>query len=125
MLRRGERPPGSLEELPAELLRLGLEYPDGRRASTFGGWVDGTSTGLGGPPDEDQPDPQKEIRLVAGSGGGDGLQTYQDYWVWPLPPSGSIRFVCEWPALEIPEAAVEIDADVIRGASERAKAIWD
>ena len=42
------------------------------------------------------------------------------YWVWPLPPSGPVTFVCEWPAYDIAETRVTVEAALIIEAAERA-----
>jgi hypothetical protein len=46
------------------------------------------------------------------------------YWITPLPPPGPIGFVCEWPAVEIAVARQQIDAQLIRGAAEKARAMF-
>ena len=46
------------------------------------------------------------------------------YYVWPLPPDGPLRFVCEWPAYGIGESRVEMDAALILDASARAVRFW-
>jgi hypothetical protein len=50
-------------------------------------------------------------------GGGGGGRWRQDSWVWPLPPSGPVGFVCEWPAAGIPLGRHEIDAQVLLDAA--------
>ena len=57
------------------------------------------------------------------SGGGRGGFEWR-YWVSPLPPLGSLAFVCEWPALGIPETRVGIDAETIREAAARSIQLW-
>src|SRR6266542_2635382 len=74
------------EPLPAEFLRLGVQFPDG--------------------------------------GGGGGRRYDMRYWVWPLPPPGPVAFVCQWPAHDIPESRVEIDARLILDAAARAIGLW-
>jgi hypothetical protein len=58
-------------------------------------------------------------------GGGGGGQWHQDQWVWPLPPPGSLAFVCEWPAVGIEITRTEVDAQAILDASARAQVIFD
>ena len=118
-----DRPEG---EIPPELLRLGVAFSDGRRASSFGEMVGGTSTVLAAAgEDEDQPDPERDIIMEAGGGSGGMRHSTQSYWVWPLPAPGALTFVCEWPAFEIGEATAEIDAERVREASRRARSVWD
>jgi hypothetical protein len=38
-----------------------------------------------------------------------------EYWVWPLPQSGTIQVSCEWPLAGIALSTVEIDGAVSRG----------
>jgi hypothetical protein len=46
------------------------------------------------------------------------------YWVWPLPPEGSLAFVCEWPIADIPETRTEIDSALLRDAAADAAILW-
>jgi hypothetical protein len=63
-------------ERPAELLRHGVEFADGRGASNLG-WMFG---GVAMPAaDTEEPDPAKDIRLVPGGGHGGGRQSRQEY----------------------------------------------
>jgi hypothetical protein len=62
---------------------------------------------------------------MTGGGGSGGMRySTQSYWVWPLPPPGTLTFACEWPAFDIAEATVEIDAETVREASRRARSVW-
>ncbi len=36
--------------------------------------------------------------------GGGPRSAFWRWWAWPLPPAGPLEFVCEWPALGIPES---------------------
>ncbi len=40
--------------------------------------------------------------------------------MWPLPPSGPVTFVCEWPAFGINESHSDIDAQFILDVAARA-----
>ena len=62
--------------------------------------------------------------LVQHGGGGGGRRWDQDYWVWPLPPPGSLAFVCEWPAVGIPESRAETDAGQVLEAAQRSVVLW-
>jgi hypothetical protein len=62
--------------------------------------------------------------LMQGGGGGGGRRYDMTYWVYPLPPPGPLAFVCEWPALGLTEARVEIDAQLILDAAARSVQIW-
>jgi hypothetical protein len=44
--------------------------------------------------------------------GGGGTSRYQllRSWAWPLPPSGPLEFICQWPKVGIGETRVGVDA---------------
>jgi hypothetical protein len=104
--------------LPPQLLRIGLQLSDGRAASSIGGYdrpVDGPvmSSLSGG---------------VSGRGGerdGDGETRFrQGYWISPLPPSGALTVLCEWPDLGIPLTRAEVDTRLILEAADRAQSLF-
>jgi hypothetical protein len=98
-------------EIPDEVLRFGIEFGDGRKATVFDRFR---------MPDEPQPD----IVLRPGGGGG-GNKSYElRFWVWPLPPEGLLAFVVEWPSEGIPLTRAEVDTEPIREASARAVELW-
>ncbi|MGZ4324680.1 MAG: hypothetical protein ACXVV5_21730 [Solirubrobacteraceae bacterium] len=105
---RARRPSG---ELPADLLRIGVQFADGTKVTNTGG------VGY------DQNPPPGPVMFPGGGGGGDG-QWRQTEWVWPLPPSGPLTFVCEWPAAEIPLSRANLDAQIILDAAGRAQTIF-
>lgn len=41
-------------------------------------------------------------------------------WVEPLPPTGPLGLLCEWPAKGIPETRVDLDGRAVRDAASRA-----
>lgn len=100
-----------------ELLLLGLELTDGRRASSAGpaAWA---------PPPGDQDDADDALVLVSGGGGGGGRRYDQRYWVAPLPPPGPVRFVVRWDAQGVPESAAEVDGAAIAAAGAGAQELW-
>lgn len=96
---------------------LGLEYPDGRRASTLDdGWPGGASGPSGASGDH----------LVFVQNGGSGGETAVDlgYWVEPLPPDGPVAFVVRWPAVGATESRVELDGGAIRAAAAHSRTLW-
>jgi hypothetical protein len=103
-------------QLPPELFRFGVEFADGRRA---------TSLDVFAFPEEDPDGPPHQPVLRPRGGGGGGGRWTQESWVWPLPPAGPLAFVCEWPALDIPLTRGEIDGDLLRDAASRALTLWD
>lgn len=61
-----------------------------------------------------------------GSGGGsssDG-EAEQEFWIWPVPESGDIELVCEWPAYGIGESRLTVSGDELRAAAARARVVW-
>jgi hypothetical protein len=99
-------------EVPPTLLRFGVAFSDGRKATTLEpAWFHGK---------RDRSGPH----LYLGGGGGSGLDWTSDVWVTPLPPDGPVAFVCEWPAFGIEETRRSIPGAQIRRAAERARPIF-
>ena len=101
-------------EIPDEMLRFGVEFADGRRATNTGG--------RGAPRPETEP---AEPVLTSGGGGGGGGRWRADMFLWPLPPPGRLVLVCEWPAAGIPLTRTEIDARTVHEAAQRAQVIFE
>lgn len=104
-----------MEVFLEDRLLVGLEYSDGRRASSLDGpgWE-----GPGSEPDHSQ------VVLVQGSGGGDDRSADQTFWVAPLPPEGPVVFVLAWPSLGIAESRTAFDGAAIRAAAARSQVLW-
>jgi hypothetical protein len=98
--------------LRPELLRIGVQFADGRTATNIGG--------------HDRPVGGPSIWPLRGGGRGGGGESRfrQGYWISPLPPPGPVGVVCEWPAVEIPVVRQEIDAQLILDASAKARAMF-
>jgi len=113
---RGLRPiRASSGEIPPEMLRFGIQFADGSKA---------TNTERPFPPSSrDDPEPERPL-IFPGGGGGGGGSWRQEMWVWPLPPPGPIAFVCEWPVAGIPLTRHEIDAQLILDAAQRAQVVF-
>jgi hypothetical protein len=94
-----------------EMLRFGIEFADGARA---------TNVRHQTPGDEDPVAPY--MRSMAGRGSSTSWN--QGFWVWPLPPPGALAFVCEWPAADIAHTRVEIDAQVVIDAAARSTVVF-
>ena len=56
-----------------------------------------------------------------GGGGGDSFNTR--YWMCPLPPAGPQTVANEWPAYDVPETGVVIDATQLRARPGESEAI--
>jgi hypothetical protein len=113
---RGRRLNGELEAgggIPPEMLRFGVEFADGTKATNTAGRIRGLR-------EEPPPGPV----LTPGGGGGGGGNWRQTVWVWPLPPPGRMAFVCEWPAGGIPLTRHELDAQLILDAASRAQVFF-
>ncbi|WP_147264165.1 hypothetical protein [Desertihabitans brevis] len=95
-------------------LKWGFEFADGRRATNVGARVPWS----GGSDLPSHP-------VLSGGGGGGGPQAAdRDYWLWPLPPPGPLRVVCQWPAYGIDQTSHELDGEMLAAAASRAVPIW-
>jgi hypothetical protein len=99
------------DEIPPEMLRLGVQFADGSKATNTGGFH------------HDRQPPAGPV-MHAGGGGGGGGSWRQTQWVWPLPPPGGLVLVCEWPAMNIPLTRSELDAQTILDAAARAQVVF-
>jgi len=102
-------------ELPPELLRFGVQFSDGRKATSVGG---GTPFG-----DGIGQRPTRPILSESGGGGSEG-EWDQDYWLWPLPPPGALTFAVEWPSKGLELTMHEVDAGPILEAAELSEPLW-
>jgi hypothetical protein len=103
------------EGLDPDLLRFGIQFSDGGKATNLP-----DRRLFSGDPDAV---PDGPVLRPRGGGGGSG-QWRHDFWVWPLPPEGPLAFVCEWPAGGIPETRSEIDSALVRDAASDAVPLW-
>jgi hypothetical protein len=46
------------------------------------------------------------------------------FWLWPVPPPGTLRVSCEWPLLGIALATVELDGSALARAAAAATKLW-
>ena len=99
-------------ELSPEFLRLELRFADGSMVTSANEYP--------GPRDMELPGPVLQMT------GGHGADRHYraGYWVSPLPPEGTLTFVCEWPAFGIAECRVDIDPPPILEAAGRSLALW-
>ena len=102
---------GADASLPAEMLRIGIQFTDGAKATNTSGF------------DHNAEAPNGPVMTSRGGSGGMG-QWRQAEWVWPLPPPGPLTFVCEWPACGIPLTGHEIDSQTILDAAAQAQTIF-
>jgi hypothetical protein len=129
MIRRHRRRTESGEFDP-HVLRFGVQFSDGRKAtnlgSPFGGFAPrGRQTvrrlAASWPDGENKP---TGLRLIERGRSGSAGRYDQRYWLWPHPPTGALAFVCEWPSEQIEETRVEIDSAPILEAATRSVVLW-
>lgn len=102
-------------EIPLQQLRLGFEFGDGSKVTNTSGQFDWEWVGN-----------RPAAPIMSGSRGQSGEGRWSEtFWVWPLPPAGSLTFVCEWPAAEIPLTRSGLDAAAIIEAASRAQRLFE
>ena len=98
-----------------DVLRFGIAYADGRKATVFD-------------PHPWWRDPERpatpDIVLMQRGGGGGGASWDFRFWAWPLPADGPLEFVAEWPAEGIELTRAAVDSAVVREAAARAVTLW-
>ncbi|PPK97990.1 hypothetical protein CLV92_102141 [Kineococcus xinjiangensis] len=102
-------------------LKWGFELADGRRVTNVdpSPWDDQPDDGPGAPFRK----PDRPI-LHGGGGGGGSRSVDRDYWMWPLPPAGRLKVVCQWLDQGIETTVHELDAQPFLNAAARAQPIW-
>ena len=89
--------------------QVSLRFSDGRKAISSRAHGDSEPTG--------------PILQPRGGGGTSHSQLHQ-WWVWPLPPTGPLEFICQWPVYGIGETRVGLDAQLILDAARRSIQLW-
>lgn len=108
------------EGLPAGFLRVGVEYPDGRQASNLAGhhWHWHADS-----------EPEGPVLFQGGGGGGSAgggrVTMNPGYWLWPLPPKGTLRLFVEWPVVEIELSSIELASELLLEASSMSRMLWE
>jgi hypothetical protein len=100
--------------IPEEMLRFGVEFSDGRKATNTSGH----------PAFMDRDGEPAGPILMPGSGGGGRGSWRLSLWIWPLPPRGPLAFVCEWPEAEVPLTRREVDAEIVLEAAQRSQRLF-
>ena len=103
---------------PPEVLRVGVQFADGQKATSLDTWWDYFD-----PQSWTQTPPAGPVLVPHGGGGGQRVRS-QSYWVWPLPPDGPLAFVVEWPALGVPLTQACVDAALVRQAAAQDERLW-
>jgi hypothetical protein len=104
--------------LPEDLVRFGVQFRDGRKATTTGG---------PGFPHQHDDEPTGPLLTQHGGGGSgsDRLATSSwSLWLWPLPPAEPFDLVVAWPALGVDLTRVELSGRDIVEAASRAGPLW-
>ncbi|WP_157248038.1 hypothetical protein [Nonomuraea typhae] len=113
---------GRGKPLPDTLLRYGVRFADGAKATTVGQKLDRLRL-------QQDPPPPPRLTLLIGafsmrSGGDDDTVTTQRLWLWPLPPPEVFELAVEWPAGGVELTLTELDGTAIASAARRAAPYW-
>ena len=106
--------------LPDKLLRLGVRYADGTKATTIEQHRRRTRP-FGDPP---------AGPLLSWSPGSSGMHGRElgfsgfGLWLWPLPPAETFEFAVEWPLGGIELTIAELDGAAIVSAAGRSAYYW-
>lgn len=106
--------------LPDRLLRLGVRFPDGSKATTLD---QHPRMRDGGPPDGPLVMWWPGGSGVRHGGGNVGLNHF-GLWLWPLPPAENFEFAVEWPFAGIELTIAELDGAAIVTAAGQPAYYW-
>jgi PhnB protein len=98
----------------AEILRFGVQFSDGRKATTLG-----HPSAWAAPGEE----PAGPLFMPRGASGGEGKRD-TELWLWPLPPPGPMTAAVEWPAQGLELTTHEVDAAPIAEAARSSVQFW-
>ena len=102
------------DSLPDTVFRFGVEFSDGRRATSLDrNWF--------GPDWQTKPPPSIHLGMT---GGGGGAAFDWQFWLWPLPPPGVVTLVCEYPHVGIALTRSEIDTAPLLEAASQSIKLW-
>ncbi|MEU4232603.1 hypothetical protein AB0F17_50620 [Nonomuraea sp. NPDC026600] len=110
------------QPLPDQLLRFGVRFADGAKATTVGQRLDRTQL-----PQDPPPGPQLSLLLPGmsmRSGDEDAGVMTMGLWLWPSPPRESFELAVEWPVGGIELSIVELDGVAIAAAAQQAVPYW-
>jgi uncharacterized protein YndB with AHSA1/START domain len=100
-------------------LKWGFELTDGTRVTNLDRhpW----------PPEDRRADPtwEPDRPVLSSTGGHGGRRSVDyDYWLWPLPPEGTLRVACEWLHRGVAMTVQDLPAGLIRDAAALARPLW-
>ena len=106
-------------------LKWGFELADGRRVTNVDPWPEQPNQDHSRPhhPDDWLWEPDHPV-LQGGGGSGGQRSVDRDYWLWPLPPAGQFRVVCQWLDQDIDLNVQDLDVGPFLEAAGRARPAW-
>lgn len=106
-------------------LKWGFELADGRRVTNVDPWPQQPNQDHHRPHQPDDVLWQPDHPVLSGGGGtGGGRSADRTYWLWPLPPPGRLRAVCQWPDQDIQTTVQDLDGSLVQDAAARARPLW-
>ncbi|MEU7899402.1 hypothetical protein AB0B45_41950 [Nonomuraea sp. NPDC049152] len=112
----------SAGRIPDNLLRFGVRFADGTKATTVGQRFDRTQL-----PQDPPPGPRLTWQLGGvsiRSGDEDASVITIGLWLWPLPPQESFELGVEWPVGGIELSIVNLDGAAIMSAAQQSVPYW-
>ena len=110
------------QPLPDRLLRFGVRFADGAKATTVGRRWDRTRL-----PQDPPPGPQLSLLLPGvsmRSGDEDAAVTTWGLWLWPSPPRERFELGVEWPVGGVELSIAELDGAAIATTARQAVPYW-
>lgn len=111
----------ALGELPDGMLRFGVRFSDGSKATT----VDSPARFCRTPDDRpDSPVLTEHPWGMSVSNSPHGFELTRQLWLWPIPAPEAFEFAVEWPLLGIPLTFVPLDGAALAAAAQQAQPFW-
>ena len=107
-------PPKHGGELADDVLRLGVQFADGSKATNM------QHVFMRANPEEQ---PEGPVLMPRGGGGG-GRRWDVSFWLWPLPKEDPFALVVEWPERGIALARYELRVTPLVQAAARCEELW-
>lgn len=106
-------------------LKWGFELADGRRVTNVDPWPQQPNQDHHRPHQADDWLWEPDHPVLQGGGGGGSLHSVdRDYWLWPFPPAGQLRVVCQWTEQGIDLNVQDLDTEPFLAAARRARPAW-